>query len=203
MTVSKSTAFEFGELILRKAPEYLDLLSQDDAAFEKAFDVHLGRAVQDLEANSKNFALLKEDGLTAVLALALKVPGLDVSQQLHSNGHVDITIKIRDGHLTRTKLGEAKIYDGPEWHLQGVKQLLGYSTGRECRGLVIAYVKKSNIEGLMEKVRKKMDEELPEQQQGATMDHPSKWCFISKHLHSSGAVVEVGHVGCNMHIAGE
>lgn len=202
MTVPKSTAFELGELILRKAPEYLDLLSQDDAVFEKAFDAHLGRAVQGLEANSKNFARLKEDGLTAVLALALKVPCIDVSQQLHSNGHVDITIKIHEGHFTRTKLGEAKIYDGPEWHVQGVKQILGYSTGRECRGLVIAFVKKTDIEGLMNKVRRKMDKELPEQQQGATMDHPSKWCFLSKHLHSSGAVVEVGHVGCNMHVAG-
>lgn len=202
MTVSKSTALELADLILRKAPEYLDLLSKDDAVFEKAFDAHLERAVQGLEANSKNFAQLKEDGLTAVLALALKVPCVDVSQQLHSNGHVDITIKIQDGHLTRTKLGEAKIYDGPEWHFQGVKQLLGYSTGRECRALVIAYVKKPNIEGLMKKVRREMDKELPEQQQGATIDHPSKWCFLSKHRHSSGAVVEVGHVGCNMHVVG-
>ena len=202
MTMPKSTAFELSELILRKAPEYLDLLSHDDAVFEQAFDAHLGRAVQGLEANSKNFARLTEDGLTAVLALALKVPCVDVIQQLHSNGHVDITIKIHDGHLMRTKLGEAKIYDGPEWHLQGVKQLLGYSTGRECRGLVITYVKKANIEGLMKKVRKKMDEELPEKQQGATMDHPSKWSFLSKHLHSTGVVIEVGHVGCNMHIAG-
>ncbi|PQV45144.1 hypothetical protein [Paraburkholderia sp. BL21I4N1] len=203
MTVPKSTAFELSELILRKAPEYLDLLSPDDAVFEKAFDAQLGRAVQGLETNSKNFAPLKEDGLTAALALALAVPCIEVSQQLHSNGHVDITIKIQDCHLTRTKLGEAKIYDGPEWHFQGVKQLLGYSTGRECRGLVIAYVKKANIEGLMKKVRERMDQDLPEQQQGVTTDLPSKWCFLSKHLHPSGAVVEIGHVGCNMHVVGE
>jgi len=201
MSALDSTALQLGELILRKAPEYLDLLSEDDAVFEKAFDAYLGRAVQGLETNRKNFSPLKEDGLTAALALALAIPCIEVSQQLHSNGHVDITIKIHDRHFTRTKLGEAKVYDGPDWHFQGVKQLLGYSTGRECRGLVIAYVKKPNIEGLMQKVREAMDKELPENQQGPTMDHSLKWGFLSKHTHSSGALVEVGHVGCNMHIA--
>ncbi|CAJ4469749.1 Uncharacterised protein [Burkholderia pseudomallei] len=201
MTEPKSTALELGELILRKVPEYSDLFSRDDSVFEKAFDVHLERALRGLEANCKNFAPLDENGLTGVLILALVVPGIDIKPQRYVNGHVDITIEVHDGHLTRTKLGEAKVYDGPEWHVQGIKQLLGYSTGRECRGLVIAYVKKPNIEGLIKKVRKRMDDELPEQQQGATMDHLSKWCFLSRHLHSSGTVVEIGHVGCNMHLA--
>ncbi|WP_105132453.1 hypothetical protein [Burkholderia sp. BE12] len=201
MTAPQSRALELGELILRKAPEYFDLFSRDDAVFEQAFDVHLERALRGLEANCKNFARLDENGLTGALIFALGVPGIDVKPERYVNGHVDITIEIHDGHLTRTKLGEAKVYNGPQWHFQGVKQLLGYSTGRECRGLMITYVKKPDIEGLIKKMRKKMDKELPEQQQGATVDHSSKWCFLSRHLHSSGAVVEIGHVGCNMHVA--
>lgn len=204
MANGDSSLFALIECMKTKAPEYLDLMAaQSDAEFEKAFDVLLEKALHHLESNSKNFSALDENGLTAVLAGTLGVPGLRVCQEANSNGHVDITIHIDHCFPMKTKLGEAKIYDGPEYHLEGLSQLLGrYTTGRESRGLVIAYVRQQNIKGLLVKVRGRMDADLPQQQQGKTMDHSCKWSFLSKHLHSSGEVLEVEHAGCNLYFAG-
>jgi hypothetical protein len=192
------------EALEKKAPEYLQLLgSKSDVEFEKAFDVIFEKALRGLEKNSKNFSSLDEEGLTAALALALSVPGLRVTQEANSNGHVDITIEADHLFPSVTKLGEAKIYDGPEYHIKGLGQLLGrYTTGRESTGIVLAYVRKANIEGLVKKIRERMDQDLPELQQGATEDHPSYWSFLSKHQHSCGRVLSVRHAGCNMHVAG-
>lgn len=203
MANGDSSLFALVEFMKAKAPEYLDLMAaQSDAEFEKAFDVLLEKALHHLESNSKDFAVLNENGLTAVLTVALSVPGLRVYQEANSNGHVDITIHADHCFPMRKKLGEAKIYDGPEYHLQGLSQLLGrYTTGRESRGLVIAYVRKQNIKGLIDKIRERMDVDLPQKQQGKTMDHLCRWSFLSRHLHSSGEVLEVAHAGCNLHVA--
>ena len=164
----KDTVFALVEILKRKAPEYLDLFTaQTDADFEKAFDALLEKSVAGLEANKSNFATLDEEALSAILALALSTPGLSVTQETHSNGHVDITITADHCVPVRKKLGEAKIWDGPEYHIKGIKQLLDrYTTGREGRGLVIAYVKKRNIKGLLTKLRETMNEERPCKQTG-------------------------------------
>jgi hypothetical protein len=102
---------------------------------------------------------------------------------------------------TRKKLGEAKIYDGPDYHIKGLQQLLGrYTTGKEGRGMLIVYFRKKNIAGLVKKLREKMDTDLPLSQQGPTCDHLIKWSFLSQHGHSSGETLEVGHIGCNLYI---
>ena len=129
----------------------------------------LGKAVDVLEQNKKNFDTLDEEGLSAALAGKLSIPGLTVSQEKHSNGHVDITIEADHCSQVRRKLGEAKIYDGPKYHLKGLEQLLGrYTTGREGRGLLIVYVRKKDITGLVTKLREKMDANLPMKQKGKT-----------------------------------
>lgn len=204
MASDGSTLSSLLERLEKKAPEYLNLMAAEtDDEFETAFDVLLEKALCGLEKNSKNFAALNEEGLTGALVLALTVPGLQVIQEANSNGHVDITIEASHFYPTVTKLGEAKIYDGPEYHIKGLSQLLGrYTTGRESRGLMVTYVRKPNIEALMKKLRNRMDEHLPEQQQGATEDHPSHWSFLSKHNHSCGRVLGVRHAGCNMHVPG-
>lgn len=188
------------DTVRRKAPEYLDLLTargEDD--FEAAFAPMLEQALHRLEANSKNFASLDEEGLTATLALALSAPGLTITQETNSNGHVDLTIVADHCFPTRKKLGEAKIYDGPEKHFGGLEQLLSrYTTGREGRGLLITYVRKADIAGLLKKLRERMDTELPSQQQGAATDLPLKWSFLTGHSHACGEVLEVSHVGCNL-----
>lgn len=188
------------ERILRKAPEYLDLLTAEtDSDFEKAFDALLEKALSGLEANKKNFEKLDEMGLSGALALALTTPGLAVTQESYSNGHVDLTIQANHCTPARKKLGEAKIYDGPEYHIKGLGQLLGrYTTGREGRGLLIVYFRKANIAGLVKKLRTRMDADLPCKQRGNTSDHILKWSFLSTHALKSGDNQEVGHIGCNL-----
>ncbi|MGD0696917.1 MAG: hypothetical protein ABSB82_19035 [Terriglobia bacterium] len=203
MSAVRGSAAELVEQIKRKAPEYLDLLTAVTISeFEKAFDAILGKAISLLETNKKNFESLGEEGLTAVLAAGLSIPGLTVTQETNSNGHVDITIEADYCSPARKKLGEAKIYDGPQYHIDGLQQLLGrYTTGRETRGLLIAYVRKPNISGLIEKLREKLDEDLPMKQKGKTEDHILNWSFISTHVHDCGDDLQIGHIGCNLHVA--
>ena len=197
---ANSNAHELVEILKRKAPEYLDLLTAEtDAQFEVAFDLLLEKAVSHLETNKTLYANLDEEGLSAVLAGALAVPGLTVTQETHSNGHVDLTIQADHCRPARKKLGEAKIYNGPAYHFGGLEQLLGrYTTGREGRGLLIEYYRKGDIAGLVTKLREEMDNDRPCKQQGQTGDHTLKWSFLSAHGHSSGETVNVGHVGCNL-----
>lgn len=187
----------------KRAPGLLDLFTaQTEADFETAFDLWLERAVIGLESNKINFKSLDEEGISAALTLALITPGLTVTQETNSNGHVDFTIEVSFSSPIRRKLGEAKIYDGPAYHMKGLQQLLGrYTTGREGRGLLIVYVKRPDVAGIMKKLRDKMDQDLPEQQKGNAKDHTMKWSFISIHGHSCGDDLEVGHIGCNLFVS--
>lgn len=202
MTHDPNSAFDLFDRVKRKAPAYLDLLTAETAEeFETAFTVILEGAVRHLEKNKKNFQELNEEGLSAVLAAALSIPGLTVTQETNSNGHVDLTIDADHCTPARTKLGEAKIYSSPSYHMKGIGQLLGrYTTGRETRGLLINYVRRPDIKAIMVKLKREMDEKLPENQTGPCEDHALQWSLLTKHKHSSGEVVSVGHIGCNLHV---
>jgi hypothetical protein len=195
-----NSLFELCEMLKQKSPEYFNLVTSKSASeFESAFDVLLEKAVSGLEQNKKKFESLDEDGLSGALALALSMPGLTVTRETNSNGHVDLTIEADHCSPARRKLGEAKIYDGPAYHFMGLEQLLGrYTTGREERGLLIVYFRKPNISGLMKGLRERMDSDLPCKQQGNTADHALKWSFLSAHAHACGDNLEVSHIGCNL-----
>lgn len=199
------TAAALIEIIKRKAPEYLDILTAEtNEEFDKAFDVVLGKAISSLERQSKNYKDLNEVGLSGVLASALSIPGLTVTPEAHSNGHVDLLIMADHSAPEFIKLAEAKIHHGYDWHKKGLSQLIErYSTGRETRGLLISFVKEINISGKTKEVREKMDENSPCSQQGKTSDHIFKWSFLSKHAHPCGDTLEVGHVGCNLFVKSE
>jgi hypothetical protein len=201
MSAENSNAHDLVERIRRKGPEFLDLICADsDEAFEAAFDAILEKALHGLEHNKKNFNNLDEEGLSAALALALTIPGLTITQETNSNGHVDLTIEADHCMPARTKLGEAKIYNGPTYHIEGLAQLIErYMTGREGRGLLIEYVKKPDIKTKMHSLRIRMDDRLPLNQSGPSKDHVLKWSFLTEHKHSSGEIVQVGHIGCNLY----
>lgn len=200
MMLDQNNIAELFERIRRKAPEYLDMLTAEtDEEFEQAFTSILERAILHMEKNKKNFQKLDEEGLTGALAGALTIPGLTVTQETNSNGHVDITIEADHCTPARIKLGEAKIYSTPSYHIQGIGQLLGrYTTGRETPGLLINYVRKPDIKGITEKLKLAMDSKLPENQIGPCEDHPLKWSIVTKHQHNSGEVLSMGHIGFNM-----
>ena len=120
---------------------------------------------------------------------------------LPSTAHVDLTIEVDQCSPARIKLGEAKIYSGPSYHIKGIGQLLGrYTTGRENAGLLINYVRKKDIKGITAKLKTAMDKKLPENQTGPCEDHTLKWSLVTKHKHSSGEIVSIGHIGCNLHV---
>lgn len=203
MKQAHDTVQELVERLKRKAPEYLDLISAEtDDEFEAAFEVLLEKAVSHLEMNRKNFRQLDEEGLTAALAGKLSMPGLTVTQETNSNGHVDLTIEADHCTPQRKKLGEAKIYAGAAYHISGIEQLLGrYTTGREGRGLLVVYVRKKNIKELLAKLREQLDAVLPHGQTVPSRDHTLKWSFITRHSHSSGEELSLSHIGCNLHTA--
>jgi hypothetical protein len=200
MSEKEDSLFALFEMLKQKAPDYFNLVTaKSTPEFEKAFDALLEKAVSGLEQNKQKFEKLDEDGLSSALALALSMPGLTVTRETHSNGHVDLTIEADHCIPARKKLGEAKIYNGPAYHFKGLEQLLGrYSTGREGRGLLVVYFRKPNIAGLVQNLRKQMDVDLPCQQRGSTADHILKWSFLSAHSHTCGENLEVSHIGCNL-----
>jgi hypothetical protein len=202
MTTTSGSLLDLAQRLMNRCPQIFELLAAEtQEQFECAFDTWLGQAINGLETNAVNFNDNDEEALTATLALALNRPGVRVYQESNSNGHVDLLIEVGLDSPTWKKLAEAKIYNGSEYHMKGLHQLLGrYTTGKETRGLLIIYVKKSNISGLMKKLRDRMDETLPEAQSGSCKDHSIKWSFISEHLHSCGDLLEVGHIGCNLYV---
>lgn len=200
MSTHNDSLAAYIERLKRTAPELLDLITAaTDEEFEAAFTTLLEHGIRHLEKNRKNFRALDEEGLTAALAGRLSAPGLTVTQEANSNGHVDITIEADHCTPARVKLGEAKIYNGPSYHIKGVTQLLGrYTTGRETPGLVINYVRQRDIKGIVAGLRTTMDTQLPENQTGPCEDHALKWSFVTRHTHSSGEELAVSHVGCNL-----
>lgn len=196
-----SVATLVDQLRNRLSDEYLKILcSADDAEFDEALEGILERAVDHLERNANHLNGLNEDTITAFLTAFLTMPGLRVTQQAHTNGHVDLTIEAEHTPPLRRRLGEAKIYDSPRYHDKGLKQLLDrYSTGREGSGVLVEYVKKPNIKGLVDKLKEHMDTNKPCAQNGISQDHRINWSFITRHLHSSGELVRVVHLSCNLY----
>jgi hypothetical protein len=178
------------------------LVAETDDEFDRAFENWLVIAISRLESSNKELKDLGEDALSSILAMALSTGEVSVTRETHSNGHVDLTVKLVNSAANRTKLGEAKIWDGPSYHTKGLGQLLNrYTTGRECRGFVISYVKLQDIKALFNKLRQHIDSAKPYDLQGICKDHNIRWSFLSSHKHSSGEIVEVCHVGCNMHFS--
>lgn len=201
MSTGGSTFLDLWSLLMQRCPDCVDLIkATSEAEVESAVDRRIGQAVDHLERNSKLFATLNEDGLTAVFVGRLSGVGLLATQQTHSNGHVDITIELQFTTPATRMLGEAKIYRGPQYHIDGLKQLLGrYTSGREARGLLVVYVKDPDIDEKVKGIRDAMDLSLPEKQSAPTTAHCNKWAFLSTHGHSSGSDCRVGHFACNLH----
>jgi hypothetical protein len=203
MSQGTGTLYDLTNQLLQQSPEHLDLFaSLTDDEFQIAFDSLLGKALAGLEESKKGFQSLDEPALSAVLRLAMLVPGLSVALEQHSNGHADLTFESYRLGIARRILGEAKIYDGPKYHIDGVGQLLGYMTGRELRGLMVVYMRKANGSVLMKKIRDTMDGDKPGDQQGITTSHLLKWAFDSCHLHTCGDNVRISHVACNLYVDG-
>jgi hypothetical protein len=201
-----SSLLRYVEYFISKAPEYLDLgTAQTDAEFAAAFETILERALDELESGKKHYHNMCEDGLTQILKGILTRPGVNVIREGYSNGHVDLTIQGEHCSPIKKILAEAKIHGGPQYHIDGMAQLLErYLTGRETRGVIISYFKNENIKGLTENIMERLDDVRPLKQVDKCKSHPHgfKWMFLSTHKHSSGEEIVISHAGCNLFYEG-
>ncbi|HLB47935.1 MAG TPA: hypothetical protein VJL59_13085, partial [Anaerolineales bacterium] len=72
-------------------------------------------------------------------------------------------------------------------------------TGREGSGFVVEYVKDANTKDLVAKIKSHLDNTKPCSQNGDAQDHRIRWAFITYHQHSSGELLRVLHLSCNLH----
>lgn len=176
------------------------LVAETHAEFDQAFDNWLLHGISKLEASSKEFKGLGEDALSSILAGFLTTGEVAITREMHSNGHVDLTVKLVNSTSNFIKLGEAKLWHGNKYQTDGLGQLLTrYTTGRECRGFVISYVNIKDIKNLFINLRKHIDNTKAFDLDNLCKDHHIRWSFLSTHKHSSGELVEVCHVGCNLY----
>jgi hypothetical protein len=175
------------------------LESSETEAFDHYLERHIEQCVGDMEAEAHHLIEDSEEKLSAYLAAALRHPGLGVQRESYSNGRVDLTIW-QDGVVGGQKrLVEAKIYDGPVYHVEALEQLIRrYSTGRMRTGYVFEYVKKKGIATLVKRLRDHADKTKPLAQHGNTAAHAMRWAYESHHLHTSDELFRVVHVGVNL-----
>lgn len=168
---------------------------QQEAALEALID----DGVRWLEDNANNLTAEKEDGISTTLAGKISVPFLlRADRERNINGHVDIVIEVENMRPQRRWLAEAKCWNGPAYHVAGLKQLLGYTPGRGGSAYVFDYVRERDISTKWAGLRLHLEATpLPGQLGGCTV-LTGDWRFESKHLHTSGKEIRVVHIGVNL-----
>jgi hypothetical protein len=123
--------------------------------------------------------------------------GCRATAETNNNGHVDVVVECAFGRHWRY-LGECKLHNGYQYHVDGCEQLLGYCTGRERRAFCMDFIDSVDAFKKMAKLRADMDEYRPLRQKAAGADHGIRGGFLTSHDHVSGAVVEILHLGCSV-----
>lgn len=185
-------------------PEILEMIfATDEASFLEVAERAMLRCLGRLESGRDEYGALPELGLSKMLADMLWLAGFDAAAEAHTNGHVDVTIRhYEPGRFTY--LGECKIYKGYTHHRDGCGQVLGYCTGRDRRAFCLDFFKVQGMYPKLAALQKRFDDQPDLGQQGKSRAHHFiKGAFLTTHRHlSSGADVELLHLGCNLHVAG-
>lgn len=179
-------------------PDLIRLVeAPDEQTFVEVTEVGVERAIRTIENGAKHYSKLDERGLSRLLADFLNKAGWQATAEREHNGHVDIVVE----HMLFRQwkvLGECKIYDGYEYHIEGCDQLLGYLTGREPRSFCLDFFKVPAMFEKLRTIRARMDSELPLQQVSASQDHAIGGAFTTAHTHATQAEVAILHVGCTL-----
>jgi len=179
-------------------PNLLELLRADtEVAFIEATENALERAVRTIESGAKGYGSLDERGLSQLLADFLNLSGYQATAERNINGHVDVVVEHAFGGRWKY-LGECKIWRGYQYHVDGCEQLLGYCTGREKRAFCMDFFTVLGIYDKLRKLRDALDEGRPLAQLAASVDHKILGGFLTSHHHTTGATVEVLHLGCSV-----
>ena len=199
MTVDRDSNLErlFGLLEAHNPNLKELLLAESELEFIAATEGGIERAMKKLENGSKEYAALKEPGLSHLLADFLNLMGWHATAETNNNGHVDVVVESAFGRHWKY-LGECKIHNGYKYHVDGCEQLLGYCTGRERRAFCMDFIKDDGAFTKMGNLRLEMDKKLPLKQKAAGADHSILGAFLTSHAHKSGATVEILHLGCSV-----
>jgi hypothetical protein len=173
------------------------LLAETEQDFIAATEGAIERAMKTIENGSKEYGKLKERGLSQLLADCLCLMGWHATAETNNNGHVDVVVECAFGRHWKY-LGECKLHDGYQYHVDGCQQLLGYCTGREPRAFCMDFIDATDAFKKMKKLRAEMDEKRPLRQKAAGADHSILGGFLTSHDHDSGGVVEILHLGCSV-----
>jgi hypothetical protein len=196
LTVSPDALLSWAE----RYPELAPLFNPNgsEADFDSALERLIDDAVRWLEDNRNDLAGAKENLLSTTLAGKISMPGLRAIRERNINGHVDITIEIEHSYPHRRWLAEAKLWKGPQYHIDGMEQLMGYMNGRDRSGYVFDYVQEKDIEGKWCRLKRTLDKDMPLDQLQKVKDLPGSWTFETNHKHASGTSIRLVHYGINV-----
>lgn len=172
------------------------LYASDYSALIKILREKVRAILSDIEAGSKEFNALDEDGLSQVLITTLKHSMLFYGiAQGNSRGHVDLTIvcpTIKNDRQFKY-LGEAKIWNGAKKGIAGFVQLGGYMTGGHPTAFMMLYFKTKTCDDMFSEYIK----ELISSQGGSVVLQETRFA-TTKHSHSSAAVVDIDHYAAHL-----
>lgn len=167
-------------------------------AAEQAIKVaiaRLERMAPNINSTDRNERLLSQ-----TLCEFIDAGYVNCTPETFHRGHVDVVI----GHASdngMVLLGECKIWSSTSYHRKGCVQLLArYMSGRCKRGFLVEFFFKDGMFVLLERLRAAFEKNKvliitrPPETRGDI-----KGAFVTEHRHSSGALVEVLHLGCNLH----
>lgn len=89
-------------------------------------------------------------------------------------------------------VGECKVWAGPEKLVEGLKQLLGYLTWRDCKTALVVFNKdRARFSEIVEKLPATLRQQADLYVSEAKQDQPGEWRMTFKSLEDSGRIVIV------------
>jgi len=191
--------YDYVEGVLSFLPEGAGWLRcRTPKGFREMSQKLIAHAITHLEADGNRHRSAAEDAITSAAIGFLNRYGIATFSQVNNRGHVDIYMK----HAWKPGLvicGEAKIWRGVAYHVSGLRQVLGYATGRYPFCFVLAYVQSGRIADHISNLTDHLNSAVPEDQQGACTPHDYiVWGLVAQHKHTSGNNIEVLHAGVNL-----
>ncbi|XXT25074.1 hypothetical protein WME94_26425 [Sorangium sp. So ce429] len=176
--------------------------SSTEEEFCEAVDGAISHAIAELEEGARLMSNADERQLTFLLTKVLRSASIPATPEEYVNGHVDVTIRHPRAHPVKA-LGECKIYRGYEHHVDGCSQLIvRYVRAHAARVFCLEFFKQPRMVEKMNRLRIDFDARKPLDQVGESAAHDHcNGAFVTHHVHSSAAVIEVLHLCCDMHHA--
>lgn len=187
--------------VARVAPEYQGVwCSQTEPSFHAAVERAIETVLRKIEEARAEYGGLGETGLSKLTAHLLH-PLVPAAAEKNRNGHVDFVIEHPRASNRWVYPVECKIWDGHEWHREGMTQLLGYATSFDKRGMLLEFfAKHKRMVFLLQREREDVDADVFLVAVTPSVTHQFlREAFVSPHEHKSGTRFEIVHLGCDLY----